>query len=206
MIAPRTYTFFDTETTNMINFKVRNSDPSQPTVIQLGCMVTDSQGHPLHTLSCILKTLGSPLSIEAEETHGISKVLADAVGLIPGAAITTFFQMLGVANVVVGHNLNFDIRMIKILARKLNSQKMHSDFETILGTRKTYCTMLTTADLCKLPKPSGRGGYKWPKLEELYKFLFSEEMPDGHDAMVDAKATAKCFFELKRKGLLKEEI
>ena len=68
-----------------------------------------------------------------------------------------------------------------------------------LSTVKTFCTMEKTVDICKI---NGNYGYKFPKLQELYFYLFNENFEFAHDAMVDVKATAKCYFELKRKYLI----
>lgn len=61
--------------------------------------------------------------------------------------------------------------------------------------------MLESVDLCKLP---GRypGNYKWPKLIELHNHLFGCDFEGAHDALDDVKATVKCFFELKKCGLI----
>ena len=60
-----------------------------------------------------------------------------------------------------------------------------------------------TTNICKIKNP--RGGYKWPKLEELFGYLFYNRTDisiDGaHDAMNDVLITAKCYIELKRRKL-----
>ena len=43
---------------------------------------------------------------------------------------------------------------------------------------------------------------KWPKLEELHIKLFGCNFEGAHDALDDVRATAKCFFELKRLGMV----
>ena len=45
--------------------------------------------------------------------------------------------------------------------------------------------------------------YRWPKLAELYRILFTKEIPNAHDAASDVQATLKCFFELKKRGVIK---
>jgi hypothetical protein len=45
---------------------------------------------------------------------------------------------------------------------------------------------------------NGIGG-KWPKLIELYKFLFWKEFENTHDAMADIEATKDCFLKLCKK-------
>jgi len=55
--------------------------------------------------------------------------------------------------------------------------------------------------LCKLPSKSGRG-YKWPTLNELHLQLFQEEFTDSHNVDVDVEACARCYFELRKRGII----
>jgi DNA polymerase-3 subunit alpha len=49
--------------------------------------------------------------------------------------------------------------------------------------------------------PGGRGGkYKLPNLTELHAYLFGVPFAEAHNASADVEATARCFFELLRKG------
>ena len=59
--------------------------------------------------------------------------------------------------------------------------------------------MTPSVQLCKCPFPSGKSGYKWPKLTELYRFLFDKEVENAHDALGDITATMECFVELHRR-------
>ena len=54
-------------------------------------------------------------------------------------------------------------------------------------------------DFCKIP---GYFGYEWPKLQELYHKLFGCDFEDAYDAMADITATKKCFFEMRKRGLI----
>lgn len=45
-------------------------------------------------------------------------------------------------------------------------------------------------------------GFNGPILQELHNHLFNEDFDGAHDALADVKATARCFFELKRLGIL----
>ena len=59
--------------------------------------------------------------------------------------------------------------------------------------------MLSSMPVLKLP---GRyGNYKWPKLEEAYKFLVDPAgFEDAHDALVDVKACAAVLDALEEMG------
>jgi DNA polymerase III epsilon subunit-like protein len=40
------------------------------------------------------------------------------------------------------------------------------------------------------------GGFKSPKLIELYKFFFNVEFENAHSADADVDACAKCYFKM----------
>jgi DNA polymerase-3 subunit epsilon len=62
------------------------------------------------------------------------------------------------------------------------------------------CTMKASTNFCKIPGPYG---YKWPTLSELHFSLFHTEFEDTHNAIVDVEVCAKCFFQLKKVGIIK---
>jgi DNA polymerase-3 subunit epsilon len=45
-------------------------------------------------------------------------------------------------------------------------------------------------------------GYKWPRLTELHFKLFESSVVETHNAAADVATCAKCFFELKRLGVV----
>jgi hypothetical protein len=55
--------------------------------------------------------------------------------------------------------------------------------------------MQASTEYCALP---GNYGTKWPKLQELHSKLFGSPFEGGHDALVDVRACAKCYFELRK--------
>jgi hypothetical protein len=61
----------------------------------------------------------------------------------------------------------------------------------------TFCTIVTTAELC-CPPPFRYGKHKWPRLSELHYHLFGMDFGAGHHAGAEAKACANCYFELPR--------
>lgn len=72
--------------------------------------------------------------------------------------------------------------------------------ENFLSGKKKICTMEQSTNYCKLDGPYG---FKWPKLSELYSKLFNSSFEESHNAEVDINATAKCFWELKKLGVIK---
>jgi DNA polymerase III subunit epsilon len=95
---------------------------------------------------------------------------------------------------IVAHNIQFDARIIGVEAQRAGLQ---FSFEG----RFIYCTMMNTVKVCCIPKRGG--GHKWPSLLELHQHLFGLRFNEAHDARHDVRATADCFFELRKRDLLK---
>lgn len=191
--------FFDTETSNLIQFKQPNSHPSQPWVVQLACILKGPEA-PTQTISTLIYHEDLPMSKGAQDVHNITLEMSEEYGIYPGQAFELFIKLAKNADRIIAHNMSFDWRLLTILATRLGPTAL-KDLETLKSTPKV-CTMRTTSSLCKLPFPSGKGGYKWPKLEELYYFLFLETLIGGHDALVDVQATIRCYDELIERGVL----
>lgn len=68
-----------------------------------------------------------------------------------------------------------------------------------IPAEKRVCTMQSTTAFCALPGPYG---FKWPRLEQLYRKLFQEDFADAHSALADVTACARSFVELKKLGVI----
>ena len=95
---------------------------------------------------------------------------------------------------VIGHFMLFDFHMIAV-------DFYRTGIENPVKSEMTFCTMVATTHLVKNPVK------KFFKLGELYEALFGLPLNDQHNALVDAKATAECFFELvKRREITDQTI
>ena len=101
----------------------------------------------------------------------------------------------GITTFLVAHNMSFDEKII-------GAEFLRSKMQNYLVDKKTICTKDISTDFCKIPSLNGKVGYKWPKLSELHKKLFNEDFEDSHNAAADVRATAKCFWELKKQGII----
>jgi len=194
--------FFDTETSGLPAFKKPLTDNCQPGVMQLGAILYDT------TLNKTLDEYATYVHIGdkyihplAQEAHGISREKANGEGVPPSEAFSRFYEMSLSAEAMCCHNFNFDFFLLKLMAAYVEGQKilepdMASIYMSEIEELPFYCTMSGSTAYCKLPFPSGRKGYKFPKLEELYYFLFQEKLEDAHDALVDVKATLRCYLKL----------
>ncbi|PSR04037.1 MAG: 3'-5' exonuclease [Bacteroidetes bacterium SW_10_40_5] len=124
--------------------------------------------------------------------HEISREKAIIYGLPLVKILEAFQEQLQMASHAVAHNISFDEKIV-------GAEFMRKEINNPLPFRNRICTMKSTTNYCKI---KNRRGNKWPKLGELHQKLFEENFEDAHDAMADIHATAKCFWELRRRAVL----
>ncbi len=181
------YLFFDTETTGLPkNFRAPYTETDNwPRIVQLSWLV--SENFETQKESDNIIKVDFPIPETSAKVHGITNEVSESKGrpLIP--VLAEFLRDVGECDVLICHNLNFDLA---VLQAELLRAQMNPEIQKTM-----FCTMKSAVDFCKLP---GNYGYKWPKLEELYKICFNENLENAHDAMVDVKATHRCFNKLMR--------
>jgi DNA polymerase III epsilon subunit-like protein len=106
-----------------------------------------------------------------------------------------------VADIVVGHNIHFDINMILIEMLRQTHIFDNEWFQLFKNSNKFYCTMKNSIDLCaiKVPYKNSTKTYnKFPKLNELYNCLF-QKIPNPanlHNALNDVIICLACFCKM----------
>tara|TARA_Y200000002_G_C22637899_1_gene645564 strand:+ start:164 stop:736 length:573 start_codon:yes stop_codon:yes gene_type:complete len=97
---------------------------------------------------------------------------------------------------LIAHNVNFDFQILKNECEK-NNVTINDDTININNLKNIlYCTMVNTTHMCGIPRNHG-GGNKYPKLSELYSFLYKEK-PDLelHEASNDVEILRRCCVKL----------
>jgi DNA polymerase-3 subunit alpha len=191
------YLIFDTETTGLPhNYSAPADDVENwPRIVQLAWQLHDRNGKLLSSNSFIVKPEGFTIPYNSEKVHGISTERALKDGHDLQKVLDNFIRDLEEAQVIVGHNIGFDNKIVgaELVRNDQRDQLALLEIDTI-------DTSEVSVEYCQLQGGVG-GKLKNPKLIELYEKLFGEAFDDAHDAAYDVAATAKCFF-----GLLKEEI
>ncbi len=185
--------FFDTETTGLPrnwNAPVTQTN-NWPRMVQLAWLQYDNQGNLISEGNRIIKPDGFRIPNQAAAVHGITTIYALKNGSDLSSVLAEFSKYAGESNILVAHNMDFDEKII-------GAEYIRLGLKSSLFDAQRICTMKTTTDMCKIP---GKYGYKWPTLSELHEFLFRTEFKDAHDAAVDVKTCAKCYFELKKRGI-----
>ena len=120
-----------------------------------------------------------------------------AEGLPLESVMMLFTAACGFATCLVGHNINFDLKVLRKEFERLG-------WEDVMHGKEIFCTMRSSADICDIRPPSLGGKVKPPKLGELYRRLFpdEEDYVERHHAADDTFDTMKCFWELRRLGVL----
>ncbi len=188
------YLFFDTETTGLPkNWKAPISDlDNWPRMIQLAYLLSDSDGNKMAGGDFIIKPVGFTIPDEAARIHGISTDRAEREGKDLKAVLSEFQAAVSQATYLVAHNMSFDEKIV-------GAEFLRNKLQDGLQAKRRICTMQSSTNYCALPGPYG---YKWPKLEELHRKLFQKGFDEAHNAAADVSAMTKCFWELKRLGVV----
>ena len=160
--------------------------------MQLAWEVFDTRSRKTSARSFVILPDGFKIPKDAEEIHGISTALAIRTGVPIAKALDAFVEALSKASVVVAHNFEFDA---KVLGAEFYRRGIRDPFRLKINV----CTMTDATEYCALP---GQHGFKWPKLAELHYKLFGKRVKEAHDAATDVATCSKCFFELKRLGVV----
>lgn len=186
--------FFDTETTGLPkNWNAPASDISNwPRLVQLAWLHSDGEGNELGTGNLIIQPNGFLIPVDASKVHGISQERALKEGIHLAEALDQFNHALENTQVIVAHNISFDLKI-------MGAEYIRADKKNPLLGKKEICTMKSSTDFCQI---SGKYGYKWPNLQELYQTLFGESFTGAHDAEKDVEITAQCFWELRKQKVV----
>lgn len=195
MSRTASFLVFDTETTGLPTARGRPAEDVDvwPRVVQLGWGLFDDEGVELELHAPVIRPDGFVIPADAARIHGITTAHALKQGVELRQALTDFVGSVRTARVVVAHNLEFDRNVVRAEIIRLG-------LDDPLRGAKGVCTQRGSTDFCAIP---GNYGFKWPTLAELHSRLFGEPHIEAHEAAVDLRACARCFFELRRLKVLR---
>lgn len=203
---------FDTETTGLF---LNNSHllplNELPYMTQLAFIVYDEYSEK--EVFRFSETIRIPehvvISPEATKITGITREICDT-GIPIQDALQTFYIEYMKCSRIVGHNIQFDLRILNLEYRRnpISECPLATTFLSYDYFRKNgvevFCTMKKGVQVCnimceKIDPNTGELYYykKPPKLVELYQYLFNETPANLHDAMFDTEACFRCFLKIK---------
>ena len=193
---------FDTETTGLQEKGASIYDKSKwPYIIQLSYILYDlSNNSALIKNNYIKLDKSVTISQESFNIHNISREILDEQGIHIVDALKEFNKYLKICDLVVGHNISFDKRMIFVECFRHAVAQYFTHYENNEKIHKTeFCTMKNTTHYCKLERLSKTNQVyiKNPKLSELYLLLFpNETLPTNlHNSLVDVAMTLRCYLK-----------
>jgi DNA polymerase-3 subunit alpha len=190
------YIVFDVETTGLpTNY---NASPKSynmwPNIVQFSWIINDNGN--LTEKSYIIKPDKYIIPEDSIKIHNITNEEALKNGIPIKTVLNFFKEDCDKVDYLVAHNSSFDTSVIYAACYRTNSN--------LSFNIKVLCTMKSTTNLCKLENKNKKyKNYKYPKLEELYEFLFGKK-PQGitlHNSLEDARITLICYQELLTRNI-----
>jgi len=189
---------FDLETSKLFDNKLSADHEEQAWIVEFACIKATKDLATTSKFTAIVQPpfVGAEISPEATALHGIDLATSIAAGITQDELYSVLKPVFDGEFRLIGHNLGFDFKFLhrfpKTQDERINLAKSHYT---------GICTMKSSVGFCKLPPTAsmlakGMREYKAPKLGELYKVLFNEDMKDAHHALDDVEATFKCLKEL----------
>jgi DNA polymerase III subunit alpha len=190
------FLIFDTETTGLPkNYKAPLTDfDNWPRMVQIAWQLHSETGDLIEAKSYIIRPEGFSIPYAAEKVHGISTEKAIAEGRELNWVLDEFNNCLQKTRFLAGHNIQFDISILgaEFLRKRINTNFLELPSIDTMEESTQYCAL-----------PGGKGGkYKWPNLAELHQKIFGKGFDEAHNAAADVAATARCFLELIRLGII----
>jgi DNA polymerase-3 subunit alpha len=202
---------FDTETTGLPKSKLISEYTINlwPHIIQFSYIVFDTELNDIIEITDNIVKLseGTFISEDSIKTHGITDKITNKYGIDLEIIFNNFFNNLTNVDLIVGHNVAFDINMIRAeLFRLINSKlseerkiKHRNNVDFLINYKNTYCTLQNSIELCKIEALDSYGTtyFKYPKLAELHKKLFETVPNNLHDSLNDILITLRCYMKMK---------
>jgi DNA polymerase III epsilon subunit-like protein len=203
---------FDTETTGLPQTKYISPDTLHlwPHIVQFSYVIYDSILNDIVLSKDYIIKLPNNIFIseDSSKIHGITNESSEKNGTQINTVLNEFFKDLRKVDKLIGHNIEFDINMIKIeLMRFINEKKVNpeqivlykNDLHYLMNYKDICCTLKDSIEFCniQLMNKLGKPYLKYPKLSELHEKLFNKLPNNLHNSFIDILVTLRCFIKLK---------
>ncbi len=195
---------FDTESTGLIR-TTSYSDVNNPYLASLAVLLYDTEANRIvSSLNTTIYPAGWVMPPEAEAVNGLSTQYLQDTGVPSQAVIPLFMPIASKADLVVGHNVEFDIKIMSAalwrhIVADQNENFAHEIITKHWLTKPTFCTMKESKNEVQALNKSGR--LKYPKLTEAYKHFFGKDLNRAHSANADAVATLEIYLALTQEDV-----
>jgi DNA polymerase III epsilon subunit-like protein len=193
---------FDTETSGLPEEKGQSlyATHKWPYIMQLSYIFYDTSNNEVIELYDSLVKLDNNilLSEDSVAIHNITREMGNNSGQPIKTVLASFINALMSADIIIGHNIQFDMNIIRVECIRNNIKfnfNMNKENKPIIH----YCTMkkgkyITNIELTSI---NGAKYIKNPKLIELYKHYFNEEVNGLHNALTDVLVCFRCYYQME---------
>jgi DNA polymerase III epsilon subunit-like protein len=202
---------FDTETTGLPKTKIMSPDTLNlwPHIVQFSYVIYDINLNDIVGSSNNIVKISEELTIpeESVKIHGITKDISNMKGSHLNIILKDFFYHLRNVDLLVGHNVSFDINMVKVelmrmiyLNESQDETKLYkTDLHLLTNFKNICCTLKDSIQLCKIETLDkyGKPYFKYPKLVELHQKLFESTPNNLHNSFNDILITLRCYVKMK---------
>ena len=199
---------FDTETTGLPKSKNISSETLHlwPHIVQFSYVIYDTEVNDIVETSDSIVKINDDVFIPEEviKIHGITNEISKNNGINIIFVLHNFFGHLKTVDLLVGHNISFDINMVKVELNRLIVENGTSiihrwNLDLLTNFENIYCTMKESIELCNITLVNrfGKPYLKFPKLLELHTKLFETTPHNLHNSFNDILVTLRCFMKLK---------
>jgi DNA polymerase III epsilon subunit-like protein len=199
---------FDTETSGLPTTRIINIDKTKewPHIVQFSYLIYDTTSNVIVKIRDFIIKVPENVIISEEsiKLHGITNKISNDTGVELQIALESFLDDVVKVDFVIGHNVSFDINMVKMellrLIQESSEEKstFYKDmFYEITHFTKFRCTLQETIDYCNILRQGKNGDMykKFPSLTELYEKLYNKTPINLHNALNDVIITLICFMK-----------
>lgn len=188
--------FIDTETSGWPKdwHKPYSAKGNWPYIVQVAWLIYTKDGKEIKSENHFINDNDFTIAAAAEKIHSITREFLLHNGKSRKTVMQILFEDLQKYRpLVIGYFVQLDYHM-------LSAGFYRAGMENPLEELPTFCVMKATTTYF-------HSFYrKYPALDQLYEMLFQTPLKHHHDALADASATARCFFELVKQGSINEKI
>ncbi len=199
--------FFDTETNGLPwnrHGTYKNTE-NWPRILQIAWQVWNVQSGTKPVCIQKVNAYSKPepdlkWDAESAKIHGLTLQLLETKGKPVKEILHRFANDCKEVDIIIAHNLKFDKMALWAAYVRMDMEPTH------FWPSHELCTMNATIQICKIPgkNPTPEDPYKWPRLSEVYQFLFpGKPLPQNlHDANEDVNLLIVCTRELVQRRLV----
>lgn len=176
--------FLDTETTGFPS----SNDPTDlvkfnhARLVELGYLIYDSNGTKINEYSSLV--IPDNFIITNDHIHGITTNDAMTKGSPIKKVLNQLFNDLQNIDTIICHNITFDMKILLSEAFRNNNILLFD----LIKSKNKVCTMDLGKQYMKVSK--------FPKLIELYKYLYNKEVIQDHRSLSDCIICADCYYKM----------